>query len=412
MDPFKKFIPFVKVDSVRREVSGIVTAERPDKDLEVCDYFKSKPYYQKWSEEFNKATEGKSFGNLRAMHGLEAVGKAVEPIHFDDNEKEIVMTFKVVDDVAWKKVDERVYTGFSQGGRKIGEMERDAVHKGCMRYVASPSEISLVDNPCLPDAHFAYVKSDGSVEMRKFLVVEDPGPTRLAQAEETIKTLQGEVALLKTAGAPVTTTSAATVTITTAVAKTKRVAGKDLPASDFAYVGDLEKTETWQLPIHVASYVRNTLARLGQSEGIPAAEKEKVKGRVYAAAKKLGVDVASEQEKYAAMLACMRKTARVYVNKNYSGIKSLNLQELDADLGKMRKGMYEVSDMACAIDRLAHLFCCVCCEQEYELDEDSQLPELLAENIVSITKTFIEMVDEETRELLAQVQAHLGKTAA
>ena len=79
-----KFIPFSKVDSVKREVSGIVTAERPDKEFEVCDYAESKPFYQKWSDEFAKSTDGKSFGNLRVMHQLVVAGKAVEPIHFNE----------------------------------------------------------------------------------------------------------------------------------------------------------------------------------------------------------------------------------------------------------------------------------------------------------------------------------------
>src|SRR5207244_13575644 len=33
---------------------------------------------------------------------------------------------------------------------------------------SDPGEISLVDNPCLPSATFEYVKSGGSIELRKF----------------------------------------------------------------------------------------------------------------------------------------------------------------------------------------------------------------------------------------------------
>ncbi len=43
MSDFSKFIPFTKVNAVKREVSGVVTGEVPDKDFEVCDYEKSKP---------------------------------------------------------------------------------------------------------------------------------------------------------------------------------------------------------------------------------------------------------------------------------------------------------------------------------------------------------------------------------
>src|SRR6266436_4344582 len=136
--PLLKFVPFSKVDSAQRLVSGIVTAERPDKDYEICEYEKSNPYYEKWSAEFQKATDGESVGNLREMHQLSAVGVG-KTIEFRDDEKEIVMTFKVIDDDAWKKVEERVYTGFSQGGRKIAQYQ-DPINKRFARYIARPSE--------------------------------------------------------------------------------------------------------------------------------------------------------------------------------------------------------------------------------------------------------------------------------
>src|SRR5579859_5379551 len=112
---FKKFIPFVKVDAAKREVWGVVTAEVPDKEDEVCDYEGSKPFYQAVIAEMSKATDGKNIFPLREMHQLSAVGKGVG-FEFRDDDKEIFMGFKVVDDGAWKKVDEGVYTGFSQGG--------------------------------------------------------------------------------------------------------------------------------------------------------------------------------------------------------------------------------------------------------------------------------------------------------
>jgi hypothetical protein len=161
-----KKTPFVKVDEAKREVWGIVTAEVPDKDDEVCDYEKSLPYYRAWVDEFVKSTNGESFGNLREMHQLSAVGKAIA---FDprNGDKQIVMGFKVVDDNAWKKVMQRVYTGFSHGGEKVGPMVPDPTYPGCMRYVAKPSEVSLVDNPCLDTAHYTLVRSNGSTEIVK-----------------------------------------------------------------------------------------------------------------------------------------------------------------------------------------------------------------------------------------------------
>jgi hypothetical protein len=85
---------------------------------EVCDYASTKPFYQKWSQNFASATDGRSLGNLRAMHGNVAAGKLVE-IAFNDEAKQVEICGKVVDDAEWQKVEEGVYTGFSQGGRYL-----------------------------------------------------------------------------------------------------------------------------------------------------------------------------------------------------------------------------------------------------------------------------------------------------
>jgi hypothetical protein len=90
-------------------VYGVITAEKPDVAGEVCDYASTKPLYQKWSEKFAHATDGKSLGNLRAMHGHVAAGKLVE-IAFNDTEKQVEICGKVVDDDEWRKVEEGVLT--------------------------------------------------------------------------------------------------------------------------------------------------------------------------------------------------------------------------------------------------------------------------------------------------------------
>lgn len=388
MDKYKKFIPFAKVDVAKREVWGIVTAEVPDKEDEVCDYDKSLPYYKNWMTEISKATDGKSIGNLREMHQLTAVGKGIG-YEFRENEKEIFMGFKVVDDDAWKKVDEGVYTGFSQGGRKVGDMVPDPVYKGCMRYVADPSEVSLVDNPCLASAHFAYIKTDGSMELRKFKKTEVPvSAARLAAVEQ-------EVALLKASG----------VTVAKA-GKTKKKGGKELHSSDFAYVGNPDDTATWKLPIHDKAHARNALARFNQTQGIPASKKAAVHARIVAACKKFGVDVASENEKLATTMTAMRKAVRVYVNKRADKIVSKRLLDLDINLGVLlNKGMWEVSRMAELLQNIVCLFHCVASEQEFEHDLESEQPTMLADNIGELIETLLEMVDEETRELGLEIAA-------
>ena len=157
-------IPITKVDAARRLVYGVATAEVADRTGEVCDYASTKPMYEKWSEAIANSTGGKSLGNLRAMHGAVAAGK-VTALTFNDAAKQIEICAKVVDDAEWGKVEEGVYTGFSQGGT-YARRWTDA--DGVLRYTANPHEISLVDLPCLAEARFEMVKADGSHEWRRF----------------------------------------------------------------------------------------------------------------------------------------------------------------------------------------------------------------------------------------------------
>lgn len=158
------FFPITKVDATQRLVYGIATAEVQDRGGEICDYASTKPHYERWSEEIAQSTGGKSLGNLRSMHGLVAAGKITE-INFNDVDRQIEICAKVVDDLEWTKVTEGVYTGFSQGG--VYERRWTDEH-GLTHYTAVPTEISLVDLPCLPQSRFEMIKVDGTREMRTF----------------------------------------------------------------------------------------------------------------------------------------------------------------------------------------------------------------------------------------------------
>ena len=115
MSDLALFLPITKVDADRRLVYGLATAEVADRAGEICDYASTKPYYEAWSAAMNAASGGKSLGALRAMHGRVAAGKITD-IAFDDEGKRILVAAKIVDDEEWRKVEEGVYTGFSQGG--------------------------------------------------------------------------------------------------------------------------------------------------------------------------------------------------------------------------------------------------------------------------------------------------------
>ncbi len=184
MSSLELFLPLAKVDLDQRLVTGVATAEAPDRSGEICDYASSKPYFEKWSAEALAASGGKSMGAVRAMHGNVAAGKLTD-IAFDDDAKRVVVAAKIVDDDEWRKVTEGVYTGFSQGGRYVKRWPDEET--GLIRYTAEPHEISLVDLPCLPDATFEVVK-DGVVEKRAFAPrVEGAAPTPTAGSDDVAR---------------------------------------------------------------------------------------------------------------------------------------------------------------------------------------------------------------------------------
>lgn len=163
MKNLKLFAQIAKIDELLHEVWGVATAEVIDKEGEIFDYESSKPYFQVWSNEIAKATDGKSLGNVREMHVPSAVGKLVA-ISFDDELKQIKVGARIVDSAAWQKCMLGVYTGFSIGGSYVKTWKDGE----CLRFTANPVEISVVDNPCVPGAHFTAVKTDGTCEVRKF----------------------------------------------------------------------------------------------------------------------------------------------------------------------------------------------------------------------------------------------------
>ena len=184
----KLFVPITKVDETRQEVYGVLAEEALDKANEIFDYASSKPLFQEWSATIAKASDGKSVGNLRAMHGKVAAGKFTQ-IEYDDDNRRVVVAAKVVDPVEWEKVREGVYTGFSIGGA-YEKRWADPTNPAVKRYTARPAEGSLVDNPCMPGATFAAIKSDGTEELRKFAGTEEgedaAEPGDVEKAEEGV----------------------------------------------------------------------------------------------------------------------------------------------------------------------------------------------------------------------------------
>lgn len=126
------------------KVWGYASSEAVDSDGEVikADAMKAAlPDYLK-------------FGAVREMHGASAAGTAIEAQVMDDG-----LTFfgaHVVDPIAVKKVQTKVYKGFSIGGRVTKRDPSDPNVITGLKLV----EVSLVDRPANPEAVFTMFKMD------------------------------------------------------------------------------------------------------------------------------------------------------------------------------------------------------------------------------------------------------------
>lgn len=139
-DNFSFFLPIAKIDEAKRTISGYASTEAKDSDGEVV------------SLEAIKAAlpDYMSYGNIREMHRLSAVGTA-EEAHVD--RKGLFLKARISDDSAWQKVVDKVYKGFSIGGRKLAKVA-DKITELAM------TEISIVDRPANPECKFEIAKMD------------------------------------------------------------------------------------------------------------------------------------------------------------------------------------------------------------------------------------------------------------
>lgn len=375
---FSKSTAIRKVDEKEQQAWGLFTAEVVDSDNEKADYAYQKGRVQAWSDECKsnttKAGQEQSLGNVRFSHTVQPVGKVIALLP-DDSAKEIGGGTYIYDPQAWDMVKKGILQGFSFGGRydwrKCDECGRDLplvqgdnYCDGCgkpviVRYGASIAELSVVDRPAVPVALIQHIKADGSV-------VEVPSMDKEK--------------------------------------KTKRVAGEDLTADCFAYVGDAEDTSTWKLPIKFSTeaktkrHIINALARFSQTKGIPADEKAKVKAKIVAAAKEHGIEVDEEEEK--AEATGFKKT---FVKAEVAQLRKEQVAKLEKALEgsglTVRKDLFDVANFAEILQRIAWLRYSALNEREYEGD-DSPLPEELETNLISLSETFIRMAEEETAELI------------
>ncbi len=159
------FLPITKIDEEKQEVYGWGALEQLDKANEILDYASSRAQFLEWSNNAQKRSNGLSLGNVREMHQTKAAGKLLS-LKADDVNKGFQVVAKIVSPEAWRMVKEGVYTGFSVGGSYLKRWP-DPEKPGVIRYTAKPTELSLVDAPCIPGATFQMIKAD-SIEYPLF----------------------------------------------------------------------------------------------------------------------------------------------------------------------------------------------------------------------------------------------------
>jgi hypothetical protein len=383
------FAQIQKVDEAKRLVYGRATQEVVDRSGEIFDYASSKPNFQKWSNEAVEATDGKSLGNVRAMHSNVAVGKVTE-LNFNDDEHAIDVVAKVVDDNEWDKVLEGVYTGFSIGGSyqkrwKDGDQTR---------YTADPSEISLVDRPCCQTATFFDVqKADGSLakvdfkaqpetpELTEAPVVADP--VAKSEGEYEVTGSEEDVARLAKMLNDHSLTVADVITITEGhLAKKDKAPEGEKQYGDVAFADAANK----KYPIDTEEHIRaawNYINKQKNADKYSADDLKAVKDKIIAAWKdKIDKDGPPSAEK--------------------------------ADTGtpgkSLRKGMYNVSDLAYLINSMSYLLSSVSWEESIEQD-GSDIGSRLAQAMADLGQILVDMTTEEVQELVAAMGGNVSDVA-
>jgi hypothetical protein len=131
------------------------------------------------------------FGAVREMHQPMAAGTAIE-IGVDDDDGKTNFAAHIVDPVAVKKVQTKVYKGFSIGGKVTSRDPANAKSITGLKLV----EVSLVDRPANPEAVFTMYKAedfdkpvadpekDAIAEIAKMLNEKQILPTQILKASQ------------------------------------------------------------------------------------------------------------------------------------------------------------------------------------------------------------------------------------
>lgn len=370
------FARLTKVDEKTGYFEAVAASEALDRSQEIFDYAKSKPHFQSWSQNISNATDGKSVGNVRAMHGKVAAGK-LSQIDFDDSAKAIKVAGFAVDANEKQKLCSGVYSGLSIGGQ-YGERWDDPVIKGATRYEAIPSEISLVDYPCNPEANFTVVKADGAEELRKF--VHSTGNAESMAKWYDALSDEDKASLAK-------------------IAERKDVNSKEgeHKYGNVKFADDKNK----KYPLDTAQHIRsawNYINKKKNAAKYDAEDVKTIKSRIIAAWKdkidKDGPPSAAKDTKSekAALFDCV---ASMLFQK---GEKTERLAKTIGDMIGIKKGLYSVASLANLLEQLDSLADC----EEFEAvreDDGSPIAGELRDVVNNLGQILCRMCEEEVAEL-------------
>jgi hypothetical protein len=174
-----------KVDEEKRFVYGIASSELPDNEPGI---WKGESYQGDIISSAamrDAAPDYLKYPAIREMHQPLAAGTAV---HFAVNGAETEIGAIIIDDQAWAKVVNKVYRGFSIGG-KCKDAEIVKIDGRPFRKVTKLelTEISLVDRPRNPQASITLFKGADMAEQDDATEVADS--TELAKAADPTKAI-------------------------------------------------------------------------------------------------------------------------------------------------------------------------------------------------------------------------------
>jgi hypothetical protein len=423
------YIPITKVDAAQRVVYGTFTEESHDRANEIMDYATSKPNFEHWSNEVYKASGGRSYGNVRAMHKAVGAGIITQPIEFNDDSKVMKALTRIIDNDEWEKVEAGVYTGFSVGGTYTKRWQ-DPANPGVTRYTAMPSEISLVDLPCVKGATFEFVKegaTNEASEQRLFKSVVDSPDQIDYSTLPAIEEPKSGLSLLESVGAvPVdfsTITSATTPTPVTSSAPQElsevEKLRKRIAELETSGTGTGTGTGTAPKVVYKAtdgSYFEDAASCIAHNATLETnaavaditASADEALGKLNALLNNEPAQTPRAQTPGASVTVVeqpAKKVPAVYGKRHMQGLAGDATQEVRNQA--FSKGMYDISRIASLLCELKWCYDCMVMEEAAEND-DSANPGKAAAIITAMVDLLTSVVAEETTELLTTVRGDCG----